>query len=322
MTSIFGVPVDVAYHLVSGLTSVLTPVLGGLAAVAGIVLITLAVRLIVMPLSFRAMRGQAIQARLAPQVQALRKRHSQRPEVLQRELTALYKREGTSMFAGLAPLLLQGPFLSVMYLLFRSPVVGGQPNKLLAHDLLGVPLGMHWLDGTGVISLQGAVFLAVFALLAVLCWLSARLARSMMAVPAGTASAGTVAGGAVLGNVLPFLTVAFAAFAPLAAGVYLVTSTGWSLLERRLFRRTGARLPARAKGPDRPQHRCTSCAHRRSLPGGPAKAVCRWCRRPRIRHLTYLAHVNRGVPCPSVAWIPASRQASNGSSPIPFLTAK
>ena len=65
MTTIYGVPVDAAYHLVFGLTTVLTPVLGGLAAVACIVLITVAVRLIVMPLNFRAMRGQAIAARLA-----------------------------------------------------------------------------------------------------------------------------------------------------------------------------------------------------------------------------------------------------------------
>jgi len=34
MSSILGVPVDAAYHLVSGFTSLLTPVLGGAAAVA------------------------------------------------------------------------------------------------------------------------------------------------------------------------------------------------------------------------------------------------------------------------------------------------
>ena len=34
MSSFLGVPVDAAYHLVAGLTGILTPVLGGLAAVA------------------------------------------------------------------------------------------------------------------------------------------------------------------------------------------------------------------------------------------------------------------------------------------------
>src|ERR1700691_1851356 len=138
MSSIFGVPVDAAYHLVSGFTGLLTPVLGGVAAVAAIIAFTMMVRILLMPLSFRALREQATAARLAPQLLALRKRYAKQPERLQREMPALYKREGTSMFAAFIPLLLQWPFLSVMYLLFRSPQVAGKPNTLLAHDLFGV----------------------------------------------------------------------------------------------------------------------------------------------------------------------------------------
>src|SRR5258708_516613 len=196
MFSFFGVPVDAAYHLVSGLTGIFTPVLGALAAVAAIVVFTMAVRLLLMPLSLRALRGQAVQARLAPQLQALRQRYARQPERLQHELAALYKREGTSMFAGFAPLLLQWPFLSVMYLLFRSPQVGGTANTLLSRDLFGVPLGMHWLSGAGAASAPGVVFLGVFALLAGLCWLSARLGRLMTAQagPARRARAARAAG--------------------------------------------------------------------------------------------------------------------------------
>ena len=92
----------------------------------------MAIRLLVMPLSFRALRGQAAMARLAPQIQALRKRYGRQPERLQRELTALYPREGTSLFAGFVPLLAQWPVFSVLYLLFRSPTVAGGPNRLLS----------------------------------------------------------------------------------------------------------------------------------------------------------------------------------------------
>jgi YidC/Oxa1 family membrane protein insertase len=283
MTSFFGVPVDAVYHLVSGMTGFLTPVLGGVAAVAAIILLTVAVRAILMPLSFRAMRGQAVQARLAPELQALRTRYAKQPERLQREMTALYKREGTSLFAGITPLLLQWPLLSVVYILFRSPQVAGKPNALLSHDLFGVPLGMHWLSGAGAASLQGLVFLGVFAALAALCWLSARLGRLMTAAqaaaapapatsgkgggsakrasaqltsgraggsgqPAGSGAGGTVPAGVPgwLARVLPYLTVAFAAFVPLAAGVYLVTSVAWSLGERAFFWRSRGRanLPA------------------------------------------------------------------------------
>jgi YidC/Oxa1 family membrane protein insertase len=242
MSSFLGVPVDAAYHLVSGLTGILTPVPGGLAAVAAIIVFTMAVRLLLMPLSLRALRGQAAQARLAPQLVALRQRYGKQPERLQREMAALYKREGTSMFAGFAPLLLQWPFLSVMYLLFRSPVVGGTANTLLTHDLLGAPLGAHWLSGAGPASAQGAVFLGLFALLAGLCWLSARLGRLMTAQATGASPAPGAAGSpGLLVRVLPYLTVVIAAFAPLAAGIYLLTTLAWSLAERMLYSRSANR---------------------------------------------------------------------------------
>lgn len=248
MTALFGVPVDAAYHLVYAIANILTPVLGGLAAVAGIVVFTLAVRLLVMPLSFRALRGQAALSRLAPRIQQLQKRYSRQPERLQRELKALYAREGTSVLGGFVPLLAQWPVFSVLYLLFRSPTVAGGPNRLLSRNLFGVPLGDHWLSGsTGVLSAQGAVFFGVLAVLAVICWLSVRVARRMTAAftPAAAATAAAQAPGAgaagVLAKVLPFLTVGIAAFAPLAAAVYLVVSTGWSVAERWLFARSHRR---------------------------------------------------------------------------------
>ena len=177
MSGFLGVPIGAAYHLVFALTQLLTPVAGGLAAAAAIVLFTAAVRLALSPLSLRALRGQAAMARLAPQVQALRTRYGRQPERFSSELTALYKREGASPFAGFLPLLAQWPFLSVMYLLFRSATVDGTQNKLLSDGLFGVPLGAHWLSGAGLLSAHDALFLAVFALLGALCWLSARLAR-------------------------------------------------------------------------------------------------------------------------------------------------
>jgi len=184
MSSLFGVPVDAIYHLVFALTTALTPVLGGLAAVAGIIVVTMAVRLLVSPLTFRALRGQAAQSRLAPEVQRLRQRYAKQPDRFQRELTALYQREGTTVFAGFAPLLVQWPVFSVLYLLFRSPTVAGGPNRLLSRDLLGVPLGSHWLSGAGILSLHGGVFLGVLALLAAACWFVARVARRALPQPA------------------------------------------------------------------------------------------------------------------------------------------
>lgn len=279
MSGFLGVPVGAAYHLVSALTSLLTPVAGGLATVAAIVVFTAAVRLLLSPLSLRALRGQAAMARLMPQVQTLRTRYARQPERFNRELSALYKREGTGPFAGLLPLLAQWPFLSVMYLLFRSATVDGTPNHLLSNGLFGVPLGAHWLSGAGLLSVHDAVFVAILAILAALCWLSARLARrSAPATPTPTVSAPVAnrekphgAGGpparragadpaaapadgkaaGLLTRVVPYVTVVIAAFAPLAAAIYLLTTVAWTLAERRLF----LRRAARAAGPQVPATR-------------------------------------------------------------------
>jgi YidC/Oxa1 family membrane protein insertase len=245
MFALLGVAVGAAYHVVSAFALVLAPLPWGLATAAAIVLFTLAVRMALLPLSYYAIRGQASQARLAPQVRALRQQHAGHPDRLQRELAALYRREGTGMFAGFLPLLLQLPFLSVMYALFRSAVVGGQRNSLLGRDLFGVPLGSHWLSGTGPFSAQGAVFLGLFALLAAAVWLAARIARASAArlasatSPApsrrpGPADPLAQSGAAVgwLARVIPFVTLAIAAVMPLAAGLYLLTTTAWAAAER------------------------------------------------------------------------------------------
>jgi YidC/Oxa1 family membrane protein insertase len=257
MTAVFGVPVDTAYHLVLALTNFLSPALGGLAAVAAIVVFTMAIRLLLTPLSFRALRGQAAMTRLAPRIQELRKRYGRQPERLQRELTALYAREGTSLLAGFVPLLAQWPVFSVLYLLFRSPTVAGGPNSLLSRDLFGVPLGAHWLSGGGAgvatAGVHAAVFPAVLAILALICWLSVWVARQMTAGPASAAS-GTGGAARLLTTVLPYITVVIAAFAPLAAAVYLVVSVSWSVGERRVFAaRSRRRLNTGPGGGDQPR---------------------------------------------------------------------
>jgi YidC/Oxa1 family membrane protein insertase len=158
---------------------------------------------------------------------------------------------------------------SVLYLLFRSPNVAGGPNRLLSRDLFGVPLGNHWLTGFSALTGQDAVFLGVFAILAVICWLSVRMARRMSAVvspPAAASSGVRQAGGALglLGKALPYVTVVIAAFAPLAAAVYLVVSTGWSVAERWLFVSSRRRQADRETSGDPPRtdHTIRKRAHR------------------------------------------------------------
>ncbi len=279
--TLLGAAVGAAYHVVSAYAQVLAPVTGSLATVAAIVAVTISVRLLLLPLSLSAARGQASQARLLPQVTELRNRHARNPELLRAELAALYQRENTSALAGCLPALLQLPFFSVMYRLFLEHTINGKPNGLLGDNLLGAPLGSHLLSGAGPLSAQGAVFIGLLGLLAVVAWISARAgwqaaapggpalsgrpaqsalaARSLWAArrsapaarPAGAAKPAAVPGW--LTRVLPYTTVVIAAVVPLAAGIYLLTTTAWTTAERALLRRRLLR-PARpgTPGPGQP----------------------------------------------------------------------
>ncbi len=239
MSSLLSGPLSVAYTVVLVLAHVLTPLAGGLATAAAIVVFTMAVRLLLSPLTFYAMRGQASMAAMQPRVQELRARYAKQPERLQAELTALYREHGGGMLGGCLPLLLQLPFFSIMYRLFRSGTIDGRHNSLLSHNLFGAPLGGHWLSGAGPVSAQGLVFLGLFALLAIVNLLAVRSARAASPVP--MAQAGGAMG--VLTKVMPFITVVIAAFVPLAAGLYLLTSASWTAVERRILRRQVTTAP-------------------------------------------------------------------------------
>ena len=250
MSALLALPVAVAYHLVSALAAAFAPLPGGLAAAAAIVAFTMAVRLLLLPLSYRAFRGELARSRLAPRVQELYRRHGKQPERLQRELAALRASEGTGMYAGCLPALLQLPFFSVVYRLFLTPTAGGGPNLLLRHQLAGVPLGSHWLAAVPW-SQHGLVFAVLFALLALAGLGSARAARRW-AGPAREGGPGrpdspgspdaTARVTAALARVGPCSTMIFAAVVPLAAGLYLLTTAAWTLAERAVLRRLAPRL--------------------------------------------------------------------------------
>jgi YidC/Oxa1 family membrane protein insertase len=254
MLGFLGAGVSVAYHVVTDLDHFLAPLGGGLAAVVAIIAFTVAIRLLLVPLSYYALRGQAGQARLQPQVAELRRRYARQPERLQRELADLYQREGGTLLIGCLPLLIQLPFLSVMYRLFLSRSVGGQPNRLLARTVAGTPLGtrvfsLSWLDHgpaghalgvSGLLGPSGLVFAGLITLLVLAGWASARLARRMSAGTTVAGASGPEAASravAALTRVVPYSTAVIALFVPLAAGIYLLTTTAWTAAERAALRR-------------------------------------------------------------------------------------
>lgn len=204
-----------------------------------IVAFTALVRLLMHPLARAAVRGEKARAALAPEVRKLREKYGKDPHKLQEKTVELYRESGTSLFAGCLPALVQAPFFMLMYRLVTTP------NPLLEDALLGAPLGARWLGDFG----HTPVFLALFAALTAVAFATFRW-QTAIAERSGTPQL-PLAG---LLRLLPFGTVPVAAVLPLAAGVYLLTTTTWTLLERAVLYRA-VQLPPRAGGAARARTR-------------------------------------------------------------------
>ncbi|MFC3998358.1 YidC/Oxa1 family membrane protein insertase, partial [Nocardiopsis sediminis] len=222
--------------VVTGLTTLLSPFAGTAAAAVAVVCLTAAVRLALVPLSVAQVRGEKARARLAPRLVALQKKHGADPQRLVAEQQRLYTEEGTSPLAGCLPMLAQSPVFIVLYGVFITPEIGGAPNALLGWTLGGVPLGATLGDAAAAGPGSVAVFAALLAVIAAVAWASRRwLVLPSMA--AAAESGGPALPGAQVMTYLSFMTVAVAAFVPLAAGLYLATSTAWTVAERLVLRR-------------------------------------------------------------------------------------
>ncbi|MER5931307.1 membrane protein insertase YidC [Streptomyces sp. NPDC002054] len=237
---------------VDQLADLLDPVFAASATAAAIVLFTVLVRVALHPLTRAAFRGERARAALAPRLAELKRRHPgpKNADRLQKAVLELHAEAGTSPLAGCLPMLVQLPVFFVMYRVFSAGRLGGETNALLAEGLLGAPLGGHWADALGeggVFGAQGLVFLGLFAAIAaVAVWTVLRARRAMAAGngPAGlAAAAGDEPGAALMGRMLKvmplmaFGTLVTAAIVPLAAGLYLLTTTAWTAGERAWLQR-------------------------------------------------------------------------------------
>jgi YidC/Oxa1 family membrane protein insertase len=223
---------DLFYALVEGIAGVLAPISTPLNTALAIVVLTIIVRTALIPVGISQVKAEWARRRIAPKLQALQRKYKGKPEQLQKKSMALYKAENVSPFAGFLPLLLQAPVISLVYALFIRHDINGHANDLLTQDLGGVALGSPiWQAGwPGIL-----VFIGLFAVMALVAWMTRRTTLRLNPV-LPDAPANQVTMQRIL-SWMPFLTIVFAALVPLAATLYLATTTLWTLVERAVLRR-------------------------------------------------------------------------------------
>lgn len=87
-----------------------------------IILLTLAIKSLLYPLSRQSIKSQKALQELQPKMEALKKQYKNDKEKLAKEMMALYKTEKVNPLSSCLPLLIQLPFLIAVFHVFRTGV--------------------------------------------------------------------------------------------------------------------------------------------------------------------------------------------------------
>ena len=118
------------YNFVASVTGNATSAQKGLSLVLAVFLITLLVRLIILPLTIKQMKSTSKMQEVQPLVKKAQEKYKGNPEKANAEVMKLYKENNVSMTGGCLPLIIQMPILFALYDVFNQV---GQ-NALLMHD--------------------------------------------------------------------------------------------------------------------------------------------------------------------------------------------
>lgn len=80
-----------------------------------IILLTIVIKLILAPLTYKQVKSMKGMAELQPKMKALQERYKDNPQKIQEETMKLYKEMGINPLAGCLPLLVQMPFLIAIF---------------------------------------------------------------------------------------------------------------------------------------------------------------------------------------------------------------
>jgi YidC/Oxa1 family membrane protein insertase len=217
---------DALYAVLNFFQNLTEPVLGSQSYWFSIVLLTIAVRIVLIPLTVKQVRSTRVMQELQPELKKLQAKYKNDKQKLQEELMKLYRERGFNPMAGCWPLAAQLPFFWALYRVIYSSKINGEPNILLDKTFFGVPLEDRWsaLAGWGekLGSSAGLTILFLIIAMAVTTYISQ---RQLMARQSGDVNPQQQ----MLLRIMPLMFVVFAINVPLAVVLYWVTTNLWSM---------------------------------------------------------------------------------------------
>ena len=100
-----------------------------------ILILTIVIKLMLLPLTYKAYLSTAKMKVLKPEVEEIQAKHKEDPMKSQQEMMAMYRKAGVNPLGGCLPMLLQMPILIAMFRFFPASIELRQESFLWADDL-------------------------------------------------------------------------------------------------------------------------------------------------------------------------------------------
>jgi YidC/Oxa1 family membrane protein insertase len=217
---------DSLYQVLKFFQDLVEPLLGSQSYWFSIVMLTIAVRVILIPLTVKQVRSTRAMQELQPELKKLQTKYKNDRQKLNEEMMALYRERGFNPMAGCWPLLAQMPFFFALYHVIYSDIIAGEPNILSRATFFGIPLSEQWTRlptwADKLASPDGLVILVLIIAMSATTYISQRqlLARQGSQVNPQQQ---------MLMRILPLTFLIFAVNVPLAIIIYWVTTNLWSM---------------------------------------------------------------------------------------------
>ncbi len=132
-----------------------------------IFLLTVIVKLILFPLTYKSYMSSAKMRVLRPQVEEINAKYPNQDQAMerQRQIMELYSRAGASPMSGCVPILLQSPVLIALFMFFPSAIELRHESFLWAHDLSTYDAVISWNAQIPLISAYFGNHVSLFCLL-------------------------------------------------------------------------------------------------------------------------------------------------------------
>jgi YidC/Oxa1 family membrane protein insertase len=225
---------DTLYHVLKFFQGMVEPLMGSQSYWFSIVMLTVAVRILLIPLTVKQVKSTRVMQELAPEIKKLQAKHKNDKTKLNEEMMALYKERGFNPMAGCWPLLAQMPFFFALYQVIYRQEIAGEPNVLLGKTFFGVPLEQHWLQLQGwdkVFSAAGLTILVLTTTMALTTYISQRQLMNKQTAQVNPQQQ-------TIMRIMPLMFFVFAVNVPLAVIIYWVTTNFWSVGQQYILLRS------------------------------------------------------------------------------------